>query len=65
VLAEAGTPGFDYELVTVEASGAEAAADWDSLRSVETYVGDARTENFASPGGETVQTYPFLIYSLS
>ena len=28
----AGTPGFDYELVTVEASGAEAAADWDSLR---------------------------------
>ena len=54
MLAEAGTPGFDYELVTVEASGAEAAADWDSLRSVETYVGDARTENFASPGGAVV-----------
>jgi hypothetical protein len=30
---------------------AEAAADWGSLRSPETYVGDARTEHFASPGG--------------
>jgi thiol-disulfide isomerase/thioredoxin len=51
LLAEAGMSGFDDELVSVDAQGAEAAADWDSLRSPETYVGDALTENFASPGG--------------
>jgi thiol-disulfide isomerase/thioredoxin len=51
LLTEAGMSGFDQELVSVDAQGAEAPADWDSLRSVETYVGDARTEHFASPGG--------------
>jgi thiol-disulfide isomerase/thioredoxin len=51
LLAEAGIGGFDDDLVSVDAQGAEVAADWDSLRSVETYVGDARTEHFASPGG--------------
>jgi thiol-disulfide isomerase/thioredoxin len=51
VLAEAGIGGIAHELVTVDASGAEAAADWGSLRSAETYVGYERTENFASPGG--------------
>jgi thiol-disulfide isomerase/thioredoxin len=51
LLAEAGIGGITDDLVSVEASGAEAAADWDSLRSPETYVGDARTEHFASPGG--------------
>jgi thiol-disulfide isomerase/thioredoxin len=51
LLAEAGIGGIDYELVSVDAQGAEAAADWGSLRSPETYVGDARTEHFASPGG--------------
>jgi len=51
LLAEAGIGGFDHELVPVDAQGAEAAADWGSLRSPETYVGSERTENFASPGG--------------
>jgi thiol-disulfide isomerase/thioredoxin len=51
LLAEAGIGGFDDELVSVEARGAEVAADWDSLRSGENYVGYERTENFASPGG--------------
>ncbi len=36
------------------AQGTEAAADWGDLRSPENYVGDARTENFASPGGAVV-----------
>ncbi len=54
LLAEAGIGGFDDDLVSVEASGAEAAADWDSLRSSETYVGEALTEHFASPGGAVV-----------
>jgi thiol-disulfide isomerase/thioredoxin len=51
LLAEAGIDGITDDLVSVDAQGAEAAADWDSLRSPETYVGDARTEHFASPGG--------------
>jgi thiol-disulfide isomerase/thioredoxin len=54
LLVEAGFGGFDDDLVSVDAQGAEAAADWDSLRSVETYVGDARSEHFASPGGATL-----------
>ena len=56
VLAEAGIGGIDDELVSVDASGAEAAADWGSLRSAENYVGDARTEHFASPGGAVLET---------
>jgi thiol-disulfide isomerase/thioredoxin len=51
LLAEAGNPGLNHELVSVNASGAEAAADWHSLKSPETYVGYGQTENFASPGG--------------
>jgi len=51
LLAEAGSGGIGHELVSVDARGAEAAADWVSLQSPENYVGYARTENFASPGG--------------
>src|SRR3989442_6584185 len=51
LLAEAGIGGIAHELVSVEAQGAEAAADWGDLRSPENYVGYERTENFASPGG--------------
>jgi thiol-disulfide isomerase/thioredoxin len=54
LLAEAGIGGIDHELVSVDAQGAEAAADWGDLRSPENYVGDARTENFSSPGGAVV-----------
>src|SRR5215207_3270592 len=51
LLAEAGAGGGGHELVSVDASGVEAAADWGSLKSPENYVGYERTENFASPGG--------------
>ena len=37
--------------MSVEGRGAEAAADWSSLKSPENYLGYERTENFASPGG--------------
>jgi thiol-disulfide isomerase/thioredoxin len=50
LLAEAGIDGIDQELVSVDASGVEAAADWGSLRSPENYLGYERTEGFASPG---------------
>jgi len=51
LLAEAGIGGIRHDLVSVDARGAEAAADWGSLKSPENYVGYERTENFASPGG--------------
>jgi len=51
LLAEAGSEGAGRDLVSVEARGIEAPADWASLRTPETYAGYERTENFASPGG--------------
>ena len=51
LLSEAGMGNIDHKLVSVDARGAETAADWDSLKSPENYVGYVRTENFASPGG--------------
>jgi len=51
LLAEAGNSGIPNELVSVDARGAEAAADWGELGSGENYVGYERTENFASHGG--------------
>ena len=43
--------GVERELVSVEGLGVEAAADWDNLRTPETYLGYARGARFASPGG--------------
>jgi thiol-disulfide isomerase/thioredoxin len=51
LLSEAGNSGIGHDLVSVDARGAEVAADWSDLRSPENYVGYGRTENFASPGG--------------
>jgi thiol-disulfide isomerase/thioredoxin len=51
LLAEAGSADAGQEPVSVEARGAEAAADWTDLRSPENYTGYERTRNFASPGG--------------
>jgi thiol-disulfide isomerase/thioredoxin len=51
LLSDAGAADVDRELVSVEGSGFEATADWDSLESPETYLGYERTERFASPGG--------------
>jgi hypothetical protein len=50
LLAEAGADGIDRRRVSVEGQGLEAAADWDSLKSGENYLGYQRTQNFASPG---------------
>ena len=40
----------DGEPVRVESTGIEAAADWDTLRSPETYVGHARGDRRAEDG---------------
>jgi thiol-disulfide isomerase/thioredoxin len=51
LLAEAGSGDTGQELVSVDARGIEAPADWATLKSPENYTGYERTENFASPGG--------------
>jgi thiol-disulfide isomerase/thioredoxin len=43
--------GVERELVSVEGLGVEAEADWDHLRTPETYLGYERSEHFASPDG--------------
>jgi hypothetical protein len=51
LLAEAGSADVGHDLVSVDARGVEAPADWATLRSAENYTGYERTEYFASPGG--------------
>ena len=48
VLAKSGARGVSQELVSVEGRGVEAPPDWDNQRTPETYLGQARTERFAS-----------------
>jgi thioredoxin family protein len=43
--------GIHRKPAEVRAAGVEAPADWDHLRTPETYLGTARGERFASPGG--------------
>ena len=64
LLAEAGVREDGRGLVTVEARGVEAAADWSNLKSPENYVGHDRTENFVSPGGAVLgQRHSYAIPS--
>jgi len=51
LLAAAGQTNVPTGLVTVNASGAQAASDAKDDQSPETYIGYARAEHFASPGG--------------
>jgi thiol-disulfide isomerase/thioredoxin len=43
--------GVERELVSVKGLGVEAEADWDHLRTPETYLGYARSEHFDSADG--------------
>ena len=51
LLEDTGVAGSSGGLVSVNAGGVEAPADWESLKSGENYLGYDRTRNFASPGG--------------
>jgi cytochrome c biogenesis protein CcdA/thiol-disulfide isomerase/thioredoxin len=51
LLAEAGNKNVPSDIVSVNASGAEAASDSDDVKSAETYIGYDRGEHFISPGG--------------
>jgi thiol-disulfide isomerase/thioredoxin len=48
--------GVERELVSVEGLGVEAEADWDHLRTPETYLGYARSGRFASLHGGAFDT---------
>lgn len=56
LLAEAGGKAMPADLVSVDAAGAQAAADWAEVASPETYVGYGRARNFVSPGGAVPDT---------
>jgi cytochrome c biogenesis protein CcdA/thiol-disulfide isomerase/thioredoxin len=51
LLAEAGKTEVSSGIVSVKATGAEAASDTKDVQSPETYVGYVRAENFVSNGG--------------
>jgi thiol-disulfide isomerase/thioredoxin len=53
LLREAGQIDVPRDLVSIDPKGAEAAADWATLKSPETYVGYDQAESFASPGEAT------------
>src|SRR4029453_14134207 len=50
----AGSNVFERSFVDVEGEGPGAAADWDDLRSTETYLGFRQAQSFRSPGGAEV-----------
>ena len=50
LLSNAGARNVSAGFVSAEPRGFEAGADWDNLKSPESYVGYDRAENFASPG---------------
>jgi thiol-disulfide isomerase/thioredoxin len=56
LLTDAGAEGVDEELVSVDPTGVEAPADWDSLWSPENYLGYERSESFVSPDGAVLDT---------
>jgi thiol-disulfide isomerase/thioredoxin len=56
LLTEAGVGGVGQDLVSVDPHGVEVAADWESLRSPENYLGYERTENFASSNDAALDT---------
>jgi thiol-disulfide isomerase/thioredoxin len=47
--------GVERDLVSVEGLGVEAEADWDHLRTPETYLGYGRSDQFASPNGAALE----------
>ncbi|GGG96017.1 thioredoxin family protein [Silvibacterium dinghuense] len=61
LLQDANAKSMPTGIASVHGEGAEAAADIRDVRSPETYIGYARSENFVSPGGlrqDSDRTYP-------
>ena len=61
LLREAGAEDVDPALARVEPQGFEVAADWDTLRTPETYLGYGRAALWAAPDGarlDALHDYP-------
>jgi len=54
LLREAGYSGMGNDAVHVDALPPEVAADWENLRSQESYLGRDQAQGFASPGAALV-----------
>jgi thiol-disulfide isomerase/thioredoxin len=63
LLLDAGAHDLDLDLVSVEPRGLEVAADWQSLRSPETYMGYAQSSGFASEGVANDQPHEYTAAS--
>jgi thiol-disulfide isomerase/thioredoxin len=50
LLVEAGRRSVPHGVVSVDPRGLELAADWNDVRSPESYLGSERAQNLASPG---------------
>ena len=53
--------GIDREFVSVVGHGAEAAADWESLDSPETYIGHARAERHSDAPTEALRLNQWML----
>jgi thiol-disulfide isomerase/thioredoxin len=53
--------GVDRQYVSVEGHGAEAAADWESLDSPETYIGHARAERHSDGPPESLRLNQWML----
>jgi SAM-dependent methyltransferase len=51
--------GVERPPVLAKPHGIEAPADWDNLRTPETYLGNLRSERFALPGGASGERRPY------
>ena len=58
LLREAGYSGIGNDGVSLDARSSEVPADWDNLRSQETYLGHDKAEGFASPGRNLSRNFP-------
>ncbi|MBJ2121506.1 redoxin domain-containing protein [Arthrobacter sp. MSA 4-2] len=63
LLLDAGARDVDLGLVSVEPRGLEVAADWQSLRSPETYLGYAQSSGFVSEGVAADKPYEYTAAS--
>jgi len=59
LLLDAGARDLDLDLVSVEPRGLEVAANWQALKSPETYLGYAQSSGFASEGVANDQPYEY------
>jgi thiol-disulfide isomerase/thioredoxin len=53
--------GVDRQFVSVEGHGAEAAADWETLDSPETYIGHARAERHSDAPPESLRLNQWML----